>query len=205
VPNKASIQNEDCLRVNVFQKQFDNPLGCAAGFDKNGEAMGGLFKMGFGFVEIGTITKEPQEGNPKPRVFRLSEDKAVINRYGFNSEGHQAVLERVKAFESSKYRSHGILGINIGKNKLSTDATEDYLAGVRTFAPYADYLVINISSPNTPGLRSLQNKKQLEELVDPILELRNKIEKQLPIIVKIAPDLDDAELQDVAQVLTRKK
>ncbi len=153
----------------MFNKSFDNPIGCAAGFDKNGEAMEGLFQIGFGFVEIGTITPLPQSGNPKPRVFRLKEDRAVINRYGFNSEGHLPVIERVKTFKARDTNDGKILGINIGKNKLSQDAIEDYLKGVKNFASYADYIVINISSPNTPGLRSLQNKKQLEELIDPVI------------------------------------
>ena len=135
--------------------------------------MNGLFKSGFGFVEIGTITPRPQEGNPKPRVFRLNHDKAVINRYGFNSEGHQVVLDRVKAFKEHEQRSGGdsskILGINIGKNKESEDATKDYLDGLKVFADYADYITINVSSPNTPGLRSLQNRKELENLIDPVI------------------------------------
>lgn len=205
VPFKKHLPNENILNIEAFNRKFDNPVGCAAGFDKNGEAMNGLFQTGFGFVEIGTITPLPQDGNPKPRVFRLTEDQAVINRYGFNSDGHLPVIERVKAFKKQEKIDHKILGINIGKNKLSNDATADYLKGVENFANYADYMVINISSPNTPGLRSLQSKKQLEQLIDPILEMRDKVQSKLPILIKIAPDLNDEELKDIAAVLTRKK
>jgi dihydroorotate dehydrogenase len=158
--NKKSVQ--------AFNKTFTNPIGCAAGFDKNGEALKGLFKIGFGFVEIGTITPVAQEGNPKPRVFRLPEDNAVINRYGFNNDGQEVVVERVKTFRSSERSNGKILGINIGKNKTTEDAIKDYLEGLRCFGKHADYIVINISSPNTPGLRSLQNKAELENLIDPV-------------------------------------
>jgi len=180
-------------RVKVLNKVFENPIGCAAGFDKNAEAMNGLFKIGFGFVEVGTITPLAQEGNPKPRVFRLVEDQAVINRYfhydysnkstttleecfsttryGFNSECHQPVYQRIESFKQrDERRQNHILGINIGKNKLSQDAVADYLKGVELFAHLADYLVINISSPNTPGLRNLQSRQELEKLVDPVFK-----------------------------------
>lgn len=203
-PLKKKLDNEEILNITAFNKSFDNPLGCAAGFDKNGEAMEGLFQTGFGFVEIGTITPLPQPGNPKPRVFRLVEDRAVINRYGFNSEGRLPVIDRVKQFKAKSSNEKKILGINIGKNKLSENAVADYLNGIESFNEYADYMTINISSPNTPGLRNLQSKKYLEQLVDPILEMRDVKNPKMPVIVKIAPDLTDEEMQDIAAVLTRK-
>ncbi|XP_054372166.1 dihydroorotate dehydrogenase (quinone), mitochondrial isoform X2 [Molothrus aeneus] len=156
------------LEVRVFGQRFRNPLGLAAGFDKQCEAVDGLYKMGFGFVEVGTVTPKPQEGNPKPRVFRLAEDEAVINRYGFNSHGHIAVERRLRARQETQIRltAAGMpLGVNLGKNKSSTDAAADYVAGVRTLGPLADYLVVNVSSPNTPGLRDLQGKAELRDLL----------------------------------------
>lgn len=204
VPRKNALEDERMLCLNVFGRSFSSPLGLAAGFDKHGEAIEGLLNLGFGFVEIGTVTPFPQDGNPKPRVFRLPEDRAAINRYGFNSEGHDAVLERIKKFRFETKRPNSIVGINIGKNKVSTEPLVDYMVGLNKFGNYADYLVINISSPNTPGLRSLQNKAELEKLIDPILEQRNKLNQSLPVLVKIAPDLTDDELKDIAQVLSRK-
>ncbi|XP_026653393.2 dihydroorotate dehydrogenase (quinone), mitochondrial isoform X5 [Zonotrichia albicollis] len=156
------------LEVRVFGQRFRNPLGLAAGFDKQCEAVDGLYKMGFGFVEVGTVTPKPQEGNPKPRVFRLAEDEAVINRYGFNSHGHVVVERRLRARQETQIRltAAGMpLGVNLGKNKSSTDAAADYVAGVRTLGPLADYLVVNVSSPNTPGLRDLQGKAELRDLL----------------------------------------
>ncbi|NWI64716.1 PYRD dehydrogenase, partial [Todus mexicanus] len=154
--------------VRVLGQRFRNPLGLAAGFDKQGEAVDGLYRMGFGFVEVGTVTPQPQEGNPRPRVFRLPEDEAVINRYGFNSHGHAAVERRLRARQERQLQLTGEgmpLGINLGKNKNSADAAADYVAGVRTLGPLADYLVVNVSSPNTPGLRDLQGKAELRELL----------------------------------------
>uniref|UniRef100_A0A8C8CET2 Dihydroorotate dehydrogenase (quinone), mitochondrial n=1 Tax=Oncorhynchus tshawytscha TaxID=74940 RepID=A0A8C8CET2_ONCTS len=161
-------QDPASLEVNVMGRKFKNPIGIAAGFDKHGEAVDGLYRLGFGFVEVGTITPKPQEGNPKPRVFRLTTDQAVINRYGFNSCGLAAARERLKAREGTQVEltKAGLpLGINLGKNKLSQDAAADYLEGVRTLGPLADYLVVNVSSPNTPGLRDLQGKGELRQLL----------------------------------------
>ncbi|XP_037265447.1 dihydroorotate dehydrogenase (quinone), mitochondrial isoform X3 [Falco biarmicus] len=156
------------LEVRVLGQRFRNPVGLAAGFDKQGEAVDGLYKIGFGFVEVGTVTPQPQEGNPRPRVFRLAEDEAIINRYGFNSHGHAAVERRLRARQETQLRLTGAgmpLGVNLGKNKSSTDATADYVAGVRMLGPLADYLVVNVSSPNTPGLRDLQGKTELRDLL----------------------------------------
>ncbi|XP_073692960.1 dihydroorotate dehydrogenase (quinone), mitochondrial [Garra rufa] len=159
------------LEVHVMGRKFQNPVGLAAGFDKHGEAVDGLYRLGFGFVEVGTVTPKAQEGNPKPRVFRLDSDQAVINRYGFNSCGLSAVQERLKArkhVQSELTKAGNPLGINLGKNKLSTDAASDYVEGVQTLGPLADYLVVNVSSPNTPGLRDLQGKEELRHLLDKV-------------------------------------
>ncbi|XP_070809076.1 dihydroorotate dehydrogenase (quinone), mitochondrial isoform X4 [Pituophis catenifer annectens] len=167
VPRPGPADSE-ILEVRAFGRRFRNPLGLAAGFDKHGEAVDGLFKMGFGFVEVGSVTPEPQEGNAKPRVFRLPEDQAIINRYGFNSQGHTVVERRLRAREVAQRRlsKAGMpLGINLGKNKCSVDAAADYVAGIRVLGPLADYVVVNVSSPNTPGLRALQGRADLHLLL----------------------------------------
>ncbi|KAA0723909.1 Dihydroorotate dehydrogenase (quinone), mitochondrial [Triplophysa tibetana] len=194
------------LEVNVLGQRFQNPIGIAAGFDKHGEAVDGLYKLGFGFVEVGTVTPKPQEGNQKPRVFRLEADQAVINRYGFNSCGLSAVHDRLKAREltqSALTAAGKPLGINLGKNKISTDAVSDYVEGVRTMGPLADYLVVNVSSPNTPGLRNLQGKEQLRHLLDKVLKERDSLacKKRPPVLVKIAPDLTSQDKKDIAEVI----
>ncbi|TWW67957.1 dihydroorotate dehydrogenase (quinone), mitochondrial [Takifugu flavidus] len=195
------------LEVNVFGLKFKNPVGIAAGFDKHGEAVDGLYKLGFGFVEVGTITPKPQEGNPKPRVFRLSADQAIINRYGFNSCGLAEAQQRLKARGSAQWEKSkaGLpLGINLGKNKLSQDAKADYLEGVRALGPLADYLVVNVSSPNTPGLRDLQGKAELHQLLKTVLKERDAMQGECkpPVLVKIAPDLTAQDKQDIADVVT---
>jgi len=188
----------------MWSLDFDNPVGLAAGFDKHGEAVQGLKKVGFGFIEIGSVTPQPQEGNPKPRLFRLMEDKAIINRYGFNSEGHEAVLERLK-FDSLE-NSSTIIGVNLGKNKDSPpDSASDFVTGVRAFSPFADYLVINVSSPNTKGLRNLQTKNRMASLIDEVLDERSNlpVEQRRPILIKIAPDLSEEDKKDIADVIMR--
>ncbi|XP_072202407.1 dihydroorotate dehydrogenase (quinone), mitochondrial [Excalfactoria chinensis] len=194
------------LEVRVLGLRFRNPLGLAAGFDKHGEAVDGLYRTGFGFVEVGTVTPEPQEGNPKPRVFRLVEDEAVINRYGFNSHGHAAVERRLRARQEAqlKLTAAGMpLGVNLGKNKSSTDAAADYVTGVRTLGPLADYLVVNVSSPNTPGLRDLQGKSELRDLLTKVLAERDMLpcERKPAVLVKIAPDLTEQDKKDIAGVV----
>jgi len=190
------------LEVDLWGIKFGNPVGIAAGFDKHGEAVEGLAGIGFGFVEIGSVTPLAQEGNPKPRVFRLDKDEAVINRYGFNSEGHDAVKSRLELVRKEGFG--GILGVNLGKNKTSPSASEDYAAGVTKFGSLADYLVINISSPNTPGLRSLQGKEDLSRLVKAVLLAREQLglSHPPPILIKIAPDLTDDDKTDIADVVT---
>uniref|UniRef100_A0A671TQN6 Dihydroorotate dehydrogenase (quinone), mitochondrial n=1 Tax=Sparus aurata TaxID=8175 RepID=A0A671TQN6_SPAAU len=200
-------QDPASLEVNVLGLKFKNPIGIAAGFDKHGEAVDGLYKVGFGFVEVGTITPKPQEGNPKPRVFRLTSDQAIINRYGFNSCGLLDAQQRLKAREGIQEQQSkaGLpLGINLGKNKLSQDAGADYLEGVRVLGPLADYLVVNVSSPNTPGLRDLQGKAELHQLLQTVLKARDALqgESKPPVLVKIAPDLTAQDKQDIADVVT---
>ncbi|RLN59827.1 hypothetical protein BBJ28_00010373 [Nothophytophthora sp. Chile5] len=200
------------LAVDVFGQTFPNPLGIAAGFDKNGEAIEGMLDVGFGCVEIGSVTPKPQPGNPKPRVFRLSEDRGVINRYGFNSKGLDDVRARLEKYVASREtrtapgQGHraGVLGVNLGKNKTTEDAAADYVQGVHALGKYADYLVVNVSSPNTPGLRSLQGKQQLQELLVRVLEARDEVaaseKRAIPLLVKIAPDLTTDDKQDIADV-----
>ncbi|XP_034047941.1 dihydroorotate dehydrogenase (quinone), mitochondrial [Thalassophryne amazonica] len=199
-------QDPAALEVNVLGLKFRNPIGIAAGFDKHAEAIDGLYKMGFGFVEVGTITPKPQEGNPKPRVFRLTSDLTIINRYGFNSCGLAVAQQRLKIREETQQAQSkaGLpLGINLGKNKLSEDAGEDYSEGVKILGPLADYLVVNISSPNTPGLRDLQGKTALRLLLQRVLKQRDALEGKCkpPVLVKIAPDLSAQDKQDIAEVV----
>jgi len=187
------------LAVTIAGLAFPNPLGIAAGYDKNGEAPDALLRLGFGFAEIGTVTPLPQAGNPKPRIFRLPEDKGVINRLGFNNRGHEAALARLRA----RAGHGGIVGVNIGTNKDSADRIGDYELGAARFAPLASYLTVNISSPNTPGLRNLQSQESLAELLARTVAARSKAlagsGKTTPIFLKIAPDLSDAELAELAE------
>merc|ERR1712136_307908 len=279
VPLDIMRSSYPALETEVFGMRFATPVGLAAGFDKDGEAVAGLHAMGFSFVEVGSVTPLPQDGNPKPRVFRLPQDEAVINRYGFNSAGHDIVLERLLRFrqtqtasadartvtakiairqsggytrnslpetlltakppsEESKSRddvnglrsssnmnapwarsgdsdtvrdtepSPTLLGVNLGKNKTSSSPIDDYVKGVEKFADVADYLVINVSSPNTPGLRDMQAKAVLEELLDSAigqLQVMTKAgTRRPPLLVKIAPDLTDNDIEDVVDVLLKR-
>uniref|UniRef100_A0A914HE05 Dihydroorotate dehydrogenase (quinone), mitochondrial n=1 Tax=Globodera rostochiensis TaxID=31243 RepID=A0A914HE05_GLORO len=190
------------LACKLFGKDLNNPIGMAAGFDKNGDAIDGLRRSGFGFVEIGSVTPRHQFGNARPRVFRLPEDEAVINSYGFNSHGIGPVLSRVqKAFDPN---CSVPLGINLGKNKDTVDAVHDYELGVNNFSPYCDYLVVNISSPNTPGLRALQAKNELKKVLVTLRETLRRSSKsagKVPhLLVKISPDLTKEQLADIAEV-----
>nr|XP_055162643.1 dihydroorotate dehydrogenase (quinone), mitochondrial isoform X1 [Nyctereutes procyonoides] len=203
---RATFQESDMLEVRVLGHRFRNPIGIAAGFDKHGEAVDGLYKMGFGFVEIGSVTPKPQEGNPRPRVFRLPEDQAVINRYGFNSHGLSVVEHRLRTRQEKQARltEEGLpLGINLGKNKTSVDAAADYAEGVRVLGPLADYLVVNVSSPNTAGLRSLQGKAELRHLLAKVLQERDALQgaHKPAVLVKIAPDLTAQDKEDIASVV----
>jgi dihydroorotate dehydrogenase len=182
------------LRTTVAGLDFPTPVGLAAGFDKDGEVPERMLSLGFGFVEIGTVTPQPQLGNPKPRLFRLSQDRAVINRMGFNNEGQPAAYQRL--LEAS--RMHGVIGVNVGANKDSADRIADYAEGVRAMSGVADYLTINISSPNTPGLRQLQDEGALRELLSAVREARPK--KGPPIFLKIAPDLGKSEPDQIVRI-----
>jgi dihydroorotate dehydrogenase len=175
---------------------FPNPIGLAAGFDKDGEVYRQTLKLGFGFVELGSVTPRPQPGNPKPRLFRLTQDRAVINRMGFNNRGIAAMAARLE----TRNTAQGIVGVNLGKNKDQADAAADYAAGTRRLGPLADYLVINVSSPNTPGLRALQSRDSLAALIAAVVAVRNGLARRPPLLLKIAPDLIDADRQDIATV-----
>lgn len=181
------------LATKVAGLAFPNPLGMAAGYDKNAEVASELARLGFGFVEVGTLTPKPQDGNPRPRIFRLVRDRAVINRLGFNNRGHAEAASRLTG-----RRREGILGVNIGANKESGDRIGDYVAGIAGFAGLADYFTVNISSPNTPGLRSLQTREALSELLARVLAERDAKPKRVPVFLKIAPDLTEPDLDDIA-------
>lgn len=195
----------EALRTRVFGLDFPNPLGIAAGFDKNAEVPDAMLAIGFGFAEIGTVTPRPQSGNPKPRIFRLTEDGGAINRLGFNNEGHQTVRERLEA----RRRRPGVLGVNIGANKDTEDMAADYVEGLQAFHGLASYFTVNISSPNTPGLRGLQSKDLLDDLVVRLLAARAELTAEgaapTPLLVKIAPDLVDEELADIAAVCLERE
>jgi dihydroorotate dehydrogenase len=191
----AAPRRDSRLAVTAFGLSFPNPLGMAAGFDKNAEVPRGLLGAGFGFVEVGTLTPRPQSGNPRPRLFRLTRDRALINRLGFNNSGYAAAHARL-----SRLALAGIVGVNIGPNKDSPDRIADYVLGVKTFADVARYFTINISSPNTPGLRDLQQRGALDELVARVIEAREGCAVRRPVLVKIAPDVDLMTLDDIVSV-----
>jgi len=181
------------LAIDLLGFHFENPLGIAAGFDKNGEVPDAMLAMGMGFAEVGTVTPLPQAGNPRPRIFRLPVHRAVINRLGFNNEGHQALKKRLE----ERRKRPGIVGVNIGANKDAADRIADYEAGIRAFEGLASYFTVNISSPNTPGLRALQNRAELENLIARVLAARRG---KTPVLLKIAPDLGQDERADIADV-----
>jgi dihydroorotate dehydrogenase len=194
-PGAKPPASDPRLAVAALGLAFANPLGMAAGFDKNAEVARGLLGAGFGFVEVGTLTPRPQPGNPRPRLFRLPSDQALINRLGFNNDGYEAAHARL-----SRRRPPGIIGVNIGPNKDASDRIADYVLGVRTFADVASYFTINISSPNTPGLRDLQQRGALDELIARVIETREACAAARPLLVKIAPDVDEATLDDIVAI-----
>jgi dihydroorotate dehydrogenase len=192
------------LAVRAFGLNFLNPVGMAAGFDKSAEVPDALLRLGFGFVEIGTVTPKPQIGNPRPRLFRLERDEAVVNRMGFNNDGADAVLRRLAA------RAHhgGIVGVNVGANKDSVDRVADYVRLIETFAPVASYFTVNVSSPNTPGLRNLQQASALDDLLAKVIDARERVRQNAgdsPVLLKIAPDLSLAELDDVVHIARSRR
>ena len=191
--------DDPALAMRAFGLDFPNPIGLAAGFDKHGEVPDAVLRLGFGFTEIGTVTPRPQSGNPRPRLFRLEPDEAVINRYGFNSEGGAAVLARLTA------RRNGIVGVNVGANRDAADRVADYVALVTAFAPVASYLAVNVSSPNTPGLRDLQQARTLDDLLARVLAARDRVARRVPVLIKIAPDLTLGDLDDVVGVARTRR
>jgi dihydroorotate dehydrogenase len=198
VPACHCEKDPPSLQVKLWGRSFANPIGMAAGFDKNAEVPDALLRLGFGFVEVGSITPRPQSGNPRPRLFRLIEDRAVINRMGFNNEGMEAARSRLEGRKAGQ----GVVGVNLGKNKETLDAAADYELGVTALGSLADYLVINVSSPNTPGLRALQSREALDGLVARVRAARDKLEKghRPPLLLKVAPDLLPEDRRDIAQV-----
>jgi len=202
LPSRAPGKDDPRLAVSAFGLDFPNPIGLAAGFDKNAEIPDAMLGFGFGFVEVGTLTPRAQPGNARPRAFRLAEDRGVINRYGFNNDGHAPALERL-----TRRLSHGggIVGVNIGANKDAADRLADYVAGVKAFAGVASYLTINISSPNTPGLRDLQEPEALSELLARVIDARDAAPTRRPVLLKIAPDLTLSQLDDVVRIARARR
>jgi dihydroorotate dehydrogenase len=192
---RPGVPDDPILRQRVWGFDFPNPVGLAPGFDKDAEVPDAMLRLGWGFVEVGGVTPRPQPGNPKPRLFRLTEDEAVINRFGFNSQGLDAVVERLKARPR-----RGILGVNLGKNKDTTDGAADFVRGAEALALHADYLVCNVSSPNTPGLRALQSKAALLDIVERVQAVLAKIPSPPPLLLKIAPDMTDQDKRDIVEV-----
>jgi dihydroorotate dehydrogenase len=192
------------LAVRAFGLNFPNPVGLAAGFDKNAEVPDAILRLGFGFVEVGTVTPRAQTGNPRPRLFRLESDEGVINRLGFNNEGGAAALARLAA----RANQGGIVGVNIGANRDSADRAEDYVRLIETFAPVASYFTVNVSSPNTPGLRDLQQAKALDELLARVVDARERVHSRAgptPVLLKIAPDLTLADLDEAVGIARKHR
>jgi dihydroorotate dehydrogenase len=202
-PLPKAVTDDPRLSVRAFGLTFPNPVGLAAGFDKHAEVPDALLRVGFGSVEVGTVTPRPQPGNPRPRLFRLNADAAVINRFGFNSQGETAVLARLAA----RAARGGIVGLNIGANKTTEDRGADYVRLIEAFAPVVSYFTVNVSSPNTPGLRDLQQAAALDDLLVRVVAARDRVSLRAgdtPVLVKIAPDLTLAELDDVVAVARRR-
>lgn len=202
LPPLPAPDDDPALAVPAFGLVFPNPLGMAAGFDKGARVPDALLALGFGFAEIGTVTPRPQPGNPRPRLFRLPEDEAVVNRFGFNSEGHGAVHARLLARRGGR---PGIVGVNIGANKDAADRGDDYSSGITAFADVASYFTVNVSSPNTPGLRDLQHEAALDDLLARVMAARDAAPVRRPVLLKIAPDVSEAELDGVVATLRRRR
>jgi dihydroorotate dehydrogenase len=204
LPPMRARPDDAKLAVRAFGLNFPNPVGMAAGFDKSAEAPDSLLRLGFGFVEIGTVTPKPQAGNPRPRLFRLERDEAVVNRMGFNNDGAEAVLRRL----AGRAHQGGIVGVNVGANKDSADRVADYVKLIETFAPVASYFTVNVSSPNTPGLRNLQQAAALDDLLAKVIDARERVRQNAgdsPVLLKIAPDLSLAELDDVVHIARSRR
>ncbi len=199
IPSKKKLKY-NFIETEIFGKKIPNPIGLAAGFDKDAEVYNSILKLGFGFVEVGTVTPLKQTGNPKPRVFRLEEDQALINRLGFNNSGSDIIQSRIK-----QNPPKGLFGINIGPNKDTKNRIDDYLIGLNKFHDLGDYLTINISSPNTENLRSFHNENELDELLDAVNKEKKKLNSPIPIVVKISPDINDKEIDKISQIILSYK
>ena len=196
LPSKIfDVEDEHMLKINLMGKNFPNPIGLAAGFDKSAEVYNSLLKLGFGFIEVGTVTPLKQLGNSKPRIFRLKDDHALINRLGFNNDGMQKIKNRIKSDGKN-----GILGINIGPNKETKDQKNDFCLGFKNFFDIADYITINISSPNTKGLRDFHDQEKLKNLLQSINKIKKEKEIIIPLVLKISPDIKDSDIPEIAEV-----
>ncbi|MFL2889903.1 MAG: quinone-dependent dihydroorotate dehydrogenase [Pelagibacteraceae bacterium] len=199
IPKKLfQVENEDILQINLFGKKINNPIGLAAGFDKSAEVYNSLFKLGFGFVEVGTVTPKKQLGSPKPRIFRLEKDQAMINRLGFNNHGLESVLKRISSNPPS-----GLLGINIGPNKDTKNKIDDFKLCLSKSFSLASYITVNISSPNTEGLRNFHKSDYLNDLLKSLNELRNKENIKKPVVVKLSPDIDNSEISNIIELILK--
>jgi dihydroorotate dehydrogenase len=196
LPNQIfKVEDEEILNINIFGKSFSNPIGLAAGFDKSAEVYNSLLKFGFGFIEVGTVTPLKQYGNPKPRIFRLEEDAAMINRLGFNNDGIEIIKNRIKL-----NKKKGILGINIGPNKNTKDQKNDFYLGLKGFFELADYITINISSPNTPELRNFHDQAKLKDLLTNLNKIKNKNKTNVPLLLKVSPDINDDYIYEISDI-----
>lgn len=204
---KRYKQNHPALKRELFGLQFDNPVGMAAGFDKDAKAFKEFSNLGFGFIEIGTLTPVPQDGNPKQRLFRLKKDQAIVNRMGFNNGGVDLAVERLKKNPKLGHPNHVLIGGNIGKNKVTPNdqAVNDYIICFEKLFDHVDYFTVNVSSPNTPGLRELQDRKPLTHILQTLQDLNNKKPQRKPILLKIAPDLTDDQLMDIIGIVEDTK
>ena len=192
------VEGEELLEIKLFNKLLPNPIGLAAGFDKSAEVYNSLFKFGFGFIEVGTITPKKQLGNPKPRIFRLEKDKALINRLGFNNHGSEIVSNRI-----SNNLPDGILGINIGPNKETINKEEDYFKCMEKLSIYSDYITINISSPNTEGLRNFHNQKEMEKLLTGINKIKKEKKINQPVAIKLSPDINEEDISSIIELIKK--
>ena len=195
-----NVPGEELLELDLFQKKFKNPIGLAAGFDKSAEVYNSLFKLGFGFVEVGTITPKRQLGNPKPRIFRLEKDEALINRLGFNNHGSDVVAQRI-----SENKPQGILGINIGPNRETKNQSEDFNLCLAKLFTYADYITINISSPNTEGLRNFHKEDSMSKLFECLNKIKKEKNINKPLVVKLSPDIDQNDISNIVEVIIKYK
>ena len=196
LPSKMfEVEDEEMLNINIFGKNFPNPIGLAAGFDKSAEVYNSLLKLGFGFVEVGTVTPLKQYGNPKPRIFRLEEDQALINRLGFNNDGMEVIKDRIRS-----NGKRGILGVNIGPNKETADQKNDFCLGLSNFCDLADYITVNISSPNTEGLRDFHDQKKLTELITTLNKIKKDKKTNIPLLLKISPDINNSHIPEISDI-----